>query len=133
VVLPDGRVLAVRAAGTTGLVGDPDGAVPVIVNRARPAEVSALLVDAYGLTRRQREMLGHILRQPNDPACSHARDLRPHRPGPREGDLRRLSVSRRSELSARLQFEQYDPRVWADVAPSPYGGFLEAPSASGGT
>lgn len=45
----------------------------------------------------------------------------------------RLSVSRRSELSARLQFEQYDPRVWADVAPSPYGGFLEAPSASGGT
>jgi hypothetical protein len=31
----------------------------------------------------------------------------------------------RSELAARLQFEQYDPRVWSDVPPSPYGGFLD--------
>jgi hypothetical protein len=57
VVLPDGRVLALRAAGITSSEGEPDGIVPVIVDRARPAEVSALMVDAYGLTRRQREVL----------------------------------------------------------------------------
>lgn len=32
----------------------------------------------------------------------------------------------RSELAALLQFEQYDPRVWGDIPPSPYGGFLES-------
>jgi hypothetical protein len=50
----------------------------------------------------------------------------------RKAIYERMSVSSRSELSARLQFEQYDPRVWSDVPPSPYGGFLETPSAPGG-
>ena len=44
-----------------------------------------------------------------------------------------MPASSRSELSARLQFEQYDSRVRGDVAPSPYGGFLEAPPPPGGS
>lgn len=56
-VLGDGRVLSIHAAA---MIGD-DGRVAVIVDRARPAEVSAMLVDAYGLTARQRDVLGHIL------------------------------------------------------------------------
>jgi hypothetical protein len=73
-----------------------------------------MLVDAYGLTRRQREVLGHLLLGSPMTRLAHALGM---------------SVSSRSELSARLQFEQYDPRVWSDMAPSPYGGFLEAAPA----
>jgi DNA-binding CsgD family transcriptional regulator len=79
-----------------------------------------LLVDAYGLTRRQREMLGHILLGSPMTQLAHMLGISEHT----AQDLgkaiyERMSVSRRSELSARLQFEQYDPRVWADVAPTP--------------
>jgi hypothetical protein len=46
----------------------------------------------------------------------------------RKAIYRRMGVSSRSELAARLQFEQYYPRVWGDLLPSPYGGFLDVPS-----
>jgi DNA-binding CsgD family transcriptional regulator len=131
-VLADGRVLALRAAGTTDSVGEADGAAPVIVDRAIPAEVSAMIVDAYGLTRRQRQVLGHLLLGTPMTRLAHALGISEHTAQDhRKAIYQRMSVSSRSELSARLQFEQYYPRVWSDVAPSPYGGFLEAPPASG--
>jgi hypothetical protein len=58
--LRDGRILSLHATLSPS-DGTADGAVAVIVDRARPAEVSAMLVDAYGLTRRQRDVLGRIL------------------------------------------------------------------------
>src|SRR5207247_1866678 len=56
-MLGDGSILAIHAAAVSGT----DDTVAVIVERARPAEVSALLVAAYGLTPRQRDVLGQIL------------------------------------------------------------------------
>jgi DNA-binding CsgD family transcriptional regulator len=91
-------------------------------------------VDAYGLTRRQRDVLGHILLGSPMTRLAHVLGISEHTAQDhRKAIYQRMSVSSRSELSARLQFEQYDPRVWADVPPSPYGGFLEAPPAPGGT
>jgi DNA-binding CsgD family transcriptional regulator len=102
--------------------------VAVIVDRARPAEVSAMPVDAYGLTRRQRDVLGRILLGRSMTQLAHGLGISEHTVHDhRKAIYQRMGVSSRSELAARLQFEQYDPRVWTDVPPSPYGGFLDAP------
>ena len=130
-VLPDGRVLGLRTAGTTSSVGDPDGAVAVIVDRARPAEVSALLVDAYGLTRRQRDVLGHILLGSPMTRLAHAPGIFEHTA--QEAIYERMSVSSRSELSARLQSSGSTRESGVTWRRAPYGGFLEAPSAPGGS
>ena len=121
-VLRDGHVLSIHAAETIG----ERGTVVVIVDRARPAEVSALLVDAYGLTARQREVLGRILLGRSMTEVASSLGISEHTANDhRKAIYRRMDVSSRSELAARLQFEQYDPRVWGDILPSPYGGFLE--------
>ncbi len=120
--LPGGRVLSLHASATIG----GEGAVIVIVDRARPAEVSAMLVAAYGLTNRQRQVLGHLLLGRSITQLAHSLGISEHTAHDhRKGIYHRMGVASRSELAALLQFEQYDPRVWGDIPPSPYGGFLE--------
>jgi DNA-binding CsgD family transcriptional regulator len=120
-VLSDGRMVAIHAATTAD-----ESRVAVIIDRARPAQVSAMLVDAYGLTRRQRDVLGRILLGRSMTQLAGALGISEHTAQDhRKAIYRRMGVSSRSELAALLQFEQYDPRVWSDVPPSPYGGFLD--------
>lgn len=120
--LRDGRILTLHAANRT----EEDGAIAVIVDRARPAEVSAMIVDAYGLTRRQREVLGRLLLGRSMKQVARGMGVSEHTvQDHRKAIYQRMGVSSRSELAAMLQFEQYDPRVWSDIPPSPYGGFLE--------
>lgn len=126
--LGDGRVLSIHAAAMTR----DEGTVAVIVDRARPAEVSAMLVDAYGLTARQRDVLGRLLLGRPMTQLAHSLGISEHTAQDhRKAIYRRMGVSSRSELAALLQFEQYDPRVWGDIPPSPYGGFLEVRSLDG--
>ncbi|CAN5897630.1 hypothetical protein BH23ACT5_BH23ACT5_15920 [soil metagenome] len=69
---------------TTGDSGD----VAVIVHAARPAEVSAMLVDAYRLTPRQREVLGLLLLGRSVTQITHpTRHLRTHRQRPPQGRI----------------------------------------------
>jgi DNA-binding CsgD family transcriptional regulator len=124
--LSDGRILSIHAAAMI----QEKGTVAVIVDRARPAEVSAMLVDAYGLTNRQRDVLGRLLLGRPMTNLAHSLGISEHTAQDhRKAIYRRMGVSSRSELAALLQFDQYDPRVWSDIPPSPYGGFLEARSS----
>ncbi len=110
--LGNGRVLSLHAAS----MAEADGAVAIIVDAARPVEVAAILVDAYGLTKRERDVLGLLLLGISEhTAHDH-----------RKAIYRRTGVSSRSELAALLQAEQYTPRSRRGVPPSPYGGFLTA-------
>lgn len=121
-MLGNGTVLTIHAAA----VNQGDDAVAVIVERSRPAEVSAMLVEAYGLTPRQRDVLGQILLGRSMTQLAHSLGISEHTAQDhRKAIYQRVGVASRSELAALLQFEQYDPRVWSDVPPSPYGGFLE--------
>jgi DNA-binding CsgD family transcriptional regulator len=123
--LGDGRLLSIHAAAMV----DDEGTVAVIVERARPAEVSAMLVDAYGLTARQRDVLGRLLLGLPMTQLADSLGISEHTANDhRKAIYRRMGVSSRSELAGRLQFEQYYPRVWGDLLPSPYGGFLDVPS-----
>ena len=122
IAVGDGGVLSLHAATVTSC----GGTVAVIVDRARPAEVSAMLVDAYGLTRRQRDVLGLLLLGRSMTQIAHSLGISEHTVHDhRKAIYRRIGVSSRSELAGLLQAEQYDPRAHRDTPPSPYGGFLE--------
>ncbi len=121
VVTDTGRVLTLHAAHTL----QSEGAVAVIVEAARPAAVGAMLVDAYGVTPRQRDVLGLLLLGRSMTQVARALGISEHTANDhRKAIYERVGVSSRSELAAMLQSEQYDPHVHAGVPPSPYGGFL---------
>ena len=121
-VVDRGTVLSLVAATMTS----EDGAVAVIVDRARPAEVGALLVDAYGLTPRQRDVLGLLLLGRSMTQIASELDISEHTANDhRKAIYRTVGVGSRAELAALLQAEHYAPRSHRDVPPSPYGGFLE--------
>lgn len=121
-VLDDGRTLVLHAASMTS----DDGTVAVIVDAARPAQVGAMLADAYGLSARQRDVLGLLLLGRSLTQIAGELGISEHTVNDhRKVIYRTIGVSSRSELAAILQSEQYDPRSRGGVPPSPYGGFLE--------
>ncbi len=120
-VAEDGRVLVLHASSTTG---DGNG-VAVIVEAARPAQVGALLVDAYGLTARQRDVLGLLLLGRSMTQVARALEISEHTANDhRKAIYQRVGVSSRSELAALLQAEHYHPQARGGAVPSPYGFFL---------
>jgi DNA-binding CsgD family transcriptional regulator len=119
--LPGGALLCLHAARTT----EDDAGVAVIVDAARPAQVAAMLVDAYGLTPRQREVLAGLLLGRTPARLARDLGVSEHTVNDhRKAIYQRLGVSSRAELAALLQAEQYDPRTHAGQHPSPYGGYL---------
>lgn len=119
--LDGGEVLTLYAATMTS----ETGAVAVIVEAARRAEVAAILIEAYGLTARQRDVLGLLLLGRSLTQTARALGISEHTVNDhRKAIYRRVGVSSRSELAALLQAEQYSPRSRAGASPSPYGGFL---------
>lgn len=120
--LPAGTIVSLVATSMT----QSDGSVAVIVDRARRAEVGELMVAAYGLTPRQREVLGLLLLGRSMTQVARELGISEHTANDhRKAIYRQIGVSSRSELAALLQAEQYDPRSHRGVPPSPYGGFLE--------
>jgi DNA-binding CsgD family transcriptional regulator len=112
---------------------DDDDEVAVIVDAARPAQVATMLVEAYGLTARQRDVLGRLLLGRSMTQVARELGISEHTANDhRKAIYARLGVTSRAELAARLQAEQYTPRTEAGLAPSPYGGYLGATADTGG-
>ncbi len=121
--LPDARVLSLHASS----ISERDGAVAVIVDRARSAQLSGLLVDAYRLTPRQREVLGLLLLGRSTGEIAAHLGISEHTANDhRKAIYRAVGVASRGELAARLQAEHYLAHSSRGVPPSPYGGFLRA-------
>lgn len=120
--LPSGPMLSLHAARTAG----DDADIAVIVDAARPAQVAAMLVDAYGLTPRQRDVLGLLLLGRSMTRIARELGISEHTANDhRKAIYARVGVASRGELAARLQADHYDPRAHRGITPSPYGGFLE--------
>jgi DNA-binding CsgD family transcriptional regulator len=119
--LPGRGIVSLHASRETG-GGDE---VAVIVDVARPAQVAAMLIDAYALTPRQRDVLGLLLLGRSMAQIARQFGISEHTANDhRKAIYARLGVNSRSELAARLQAEQYDPRTLAGRSPNPYGGYL---------
>jgi len=94
-----------RAAGT-------EAQIAVICEEARPSEIAPLIVDAYGLTKRECEITGLVLRGLSTAEVSEelhitANTVRDHF----KSIFDKVGVRSRRELVGQVFAQQYQPRM----------------------
>jgi DNA-binding CsgD family transcriptional regulator len=91
---------------------DESGRVGVVVEPARAPEVAPLLASAYGLTRREREILREVLHGRSTAAIAASLHLAPYTVQDHlKSIFAKTGSGSRAELVARLFFEQFEPRL----------------------
>ncbi|MGR6967028.1 LuxR C-terminal-related transcriptional regulator [Geodermatophilus sp. URMC 61] len=86
--------------------------VSLIVEPARPSDVAALLSDAYGLTAREAEVVGLVVRGHTNAEIAGALWLSPYTVADHVKNVfAKTGVRSRGELTSRLFFDHYLPRA----------------------
>jgi DNA-binding CsgD family transcriptional regulator len=106
-----GRWLVLHASALTGPGSPDDGAVAVVIEAARSAEIAPIIIEAYSLTPREREVLGALARGGTTAEIASELYLSPHTVRDHVKTVyEKFGVSSRGELVARLFGEHYaDP------------------------
>jgi DNA-binding CsgD family transcriptional regulator len=121
VQLADGRWVALHASH----LDDAGGAL--IVELARPLEVAEVLCAAYGLSPRERDVVGLVLRGESNRATARALSISEHTVKEHlKSVFTKVGVLSRGELAARLLHEHYLPRRNAGLPASAAGWFRES-------
>lgn len=108
-----------------------EGRVAVIVEPAPSSEVAPLMLRAYGLTEREREVAGHVLRGLATKQIASELAVSPYTVSDHlRVVFEKLSVNSRTELVARIFFDQYYPRIGAGRPLARTGCFGESESPS---
>jgi len=118
-----------RVLHGTLLPGQPIGGIGIIVERARQAEIAPLIVEAYGLSPRERRvtqlaLLGLGTREIGEKLNISPLTVQDHL----KVIFRKVGVHSRKELVARVFVEQYEPRLRSGQTPGA-AGFFNASSA----
>lgn len=109
------------------LVGDPeDGRTAVILERSQPPEIAPVIVAAYGLTARERDVVQQVLlglTGAEAAAALHITEytLQDHL----KSVFDKVGVRSRRELVAQIFFQNYVPRLQAGTAIGPTGWFRD--------
>ena len=120
VQLADGRWVVLHASH----LEDAGGAL--IVESARPLEVAEVLCAAYGLSVRERDVVGLVLRGESNRSAARALGISEHTVKEHlKSVFTKVGVLSRGELAARLLHEHYLPRRNAGVPASAAGWFRE--------
>lgn len=120
VQLVDGRWVALHASHLDGAGG------ALIVELARPLVVADVLCAAYGLSPRERDVVGLVLRGESNRAAARALGISEHTVKEHlKSVFTKVGVLSRSELAARLLHEHYLPRRNAGLPASAGGWFRE--------
>lgn len=87
-------------------------AVSIVVEPSQPADVAALLSDAYGLTSRETEVVGLVARGHTNAEIARLLWLSPFTVGDHlKSVFEKTGVRTRGELTSRLFFDHYLPRL----------------------
>jgi DNA-binding NarL/FixJ family response regulator len=105
-----GRWVVLHASSLAG-PASPDGAVAVVIEAAKSAEVAPIIIESYSLTAREREVLGAIARGGSTTEIAAELFLSPHTVRDHVKTVfEKVGVSSRGELVARLFGEHYSDR-----------------------
>jgi len=106
-----------RAAGT-------EGRIAVIFEEARPSEIAPLIVDAYGLTKREGEITRLVLRGLSTAEVSEELHITPNTVRDHfKAIFDKVGVRSRRELVGQVFAQQYQPRMATGHEPDADGWF----------
>jgi DNA-binding CsgD family transcriptional regulator len=113
------------------LEGDADGRVAVMIHPAREPEIAGLIVEAYGLTERERHVTRLVLqglstRAIGDDLRVSAYTVQDHL----KSVFRKVGVHSRRELVAQLFLQHYAPKVISGATVGWEGWFVDRPATA---
>ena len=130
------QVASVRLPRRTGgwlgldaslLDDDPRGRVAVIISAAREPEVADLIVQAYGLSPRERDVTGLVLRGRSTHEIAEELGVTPYTVQDHlKSVFEKVGVGSRRELVAQLFMQQCAPNLAVGATPGADGWFVDA-------
>ncbi|MEV6928005.1 helix-turn-helix transcriptional regulator [Dactylosporangium sp. NPDC051485] len=110
------------------LLGGEGGHVAVVIEPARQTHLADVLVRAYALTGRERQVTELVLQGRSNAQIARALGIGVHTVGDHlKAVMSKLAVSSRTDLVAELFGRHYLPARLSGSLPSPYGWYLPPP------